>query len=38
MARVYERGGRWYYEYRRNGRQVRRSTGAKAKPGKGGRG
>src|SRR6266702_7702434 len=30
MARVYERSGRWYYEYRRNGRQVRRSAGAEA--------
>jgi len=30
MARVYERGGRWYYEFRRNGRHVRRSAGAEA--------
>jgi integrase len=30
MARVYERGGRWYYEYRRDNRQVRKSAGAEA--------
>jgi hypothetical protein len=26
MARVYERGGRWYYEFRFNGRQIRKSA------------